>query len=124
MKLVKESLTEKFQEKSDPIRDLDISMIHKITSEALSYLYDPSNEVEEIEKDDPDLGMLIRTAQDLEAKGIIKLGKYFDYTEDEEMMDYIYKNVRGRFVYNGTPDTDGVAVVFSKIELPNAEEIE
>jgi hypothetical protein len=117
-------INEKFTEDSDPIQDLGIGITHKITSEALFYLYDPSNEVEEIEKNDPDLGLLIRAAQDLEAEGIIKLGKYFDWTEDEEMWKYIYKYKKGRFVYNGTPDTDGVLVVFSKIELPSAERIE
>ena len=123
-KFVKESLYEKFTEGGDPIKDLGIGMIDKITSEALSYLYDPTNQLKEIKKKEPELADLIEVAQDLEAEGIIQLGDYFDWKTEDEMWNYIYKKAKGRFYYNGTPDTDGVMVVFSKIELPSAEKIE
>jgi hypothetical protein len=124
MKIVKESINEKFTKDSDPISDMGIGIINKITSEALLYLYGYSNEdIEEVEKENPEFGNQINAAIELQLKGIIKPGNYFDWQNEYELQDYIRKNAKDRYVYNGTPNTSGCWVIFSKIELPSADEI-
>ena len=57
-------------------------------------------------------------------KGKVTFGKSFDWKEELQMIDYIQKYSRGRYIYNATPGQDSWQVVFSKIYLPRAEEIE
>jgi hypothetical protein len=57
-------------------------------------------------------------------KGKITFGKAFDWKEEDDMIAYIKKYARGRYVYNASPGSDSWAVVFSKIYLPRAEEID
>jgi hypothetical protein len=57
-------------------------------------------------------------------KGKVSFEKYFDWKEEGEMGVFIRQNAKGRYVYNATPGMDGWQVVFSKIYLPRAEEID
>ena len=124
MRLIREHINEKFIKDSDPISDMGIGIINKITSEALYYLYGYSDEdIEEIEKKNPDFGNQINAALELQHQGIIKTENYFDWQEVDEMQEYIRKNAKGRYVYNGAPNTDGCWVIFSKIKLPSADEV-
>jgi len=124
MKIIREHINEKFTQDSDPINDMGIGFVNKITSEALYYLYGHSDEdIEKIEKENPDFGNQINAALELQHQGIIKVGNYFYWQEIDEMQEYIRKNAKGRYVYNGTPNTDGCWVIFSKIELPSADEV-
>jgi len=124
MKIIREHINEKFTKDSDPISDMGIGIINKITSEALYYLYGYSNEdMEKIEKENSDFGNQINAALELQHQGIIKTENYFDWQEVDEMQEYIRKNAKGRYVYNGAPNTDGCWVIFSKIELPSADEV-
>jgi hypothetical protein len=57
-------------------------------------------------------------------KGKVTFGKYFDWKEELQMIDYIKKYNKRRYIYNAAPGRDGWHVVFSKIYLPRAEAIE
>jgi len=58
----------------------------------------------------------------------LTIGKTFDWKEDAEMMDYIMvalsKNPDYFAAYDALPSTDTFAVIFSEIELPNADKLE
>ncbi len=58
-------------------------------------------------------------------KGKIEYGEFFDHKEfDAKVWPYLKRKIRGRRVYNAYPGGDGIHIVFSKIELPAAEEID
>lgn len=59
----------------------------------------------------------------LYVEGKVEPDEFFDHKELERMEAFISKNLRGRYVYNGTPGYDGWQVVFSKIRFPEAEEL-
>jgi hypothetical protein len=61
--------------------------------------------------------------QDLEQEGIIENGNVFDWSSKAEMENYISKNAKGRYVYDGNPNSDTTWVIFSKIKLPKADKI-
>ena len=84
-------------------------------------MVDPDRDDDQIEEDDKRYAYLQRIKRFI--KGKVTFGRYFDWKEDQEMEDYINRYARGRYVYTYTPGMDGAGVAFSKIELPNAEEI-
>lgn len=61
-------------------------------------------------------------------KDHILLGEAFDWKEEKEMEEYITKKLNDKnkynYVYNALPGSDGYWVIFSDIELPNAEGID
>ena len=119
-------INEKFNQYSDPVKDLKIGIISKITSEDLSFLYGYSED--EIKEMRDELGNdtveQILTAMELEDKGIIETGNYFDYLDEHhELLDYIEKYAEGRYVYDGSPHDDGTWVIFSEIELLSATKV-
>lgn len=58
-------------------------------------------------------------------QGRVRIGKFFDWKEEEEMESHIrkfqQKNPSYKYVYNAYPGGDGWDVVFSKVKLPKAE---
>ena len=56
-------------------------------------------------------------------KGKIEYGEVFTIPYYHKIWSYLKRNIKGRRVYNGYPGGDGLAMVFSKVELPAAEEI-
>ena len=84
-------------------------------------MVDSDRDNDQIEEDDKRYAYLKRIEKFINGK--VTFGKYFDWKEDQEMEEYIRKYARGRYVYTYTPGMDGAGVAFSKIELPNAEEI-
>lgn len=85
-------------------------------------MLDPDRDADQIEEDDKRYAYLQRVKRFI--KGKVTFGEYFDWKEDQEMYAYIQKYARGRHVYTYTPGQDGSGVAFSKIEFPNAEEIQ
>lgn len=84
-------------------------------------MVDPDRDADQIKEDDKRYAYLKRIEKFIEGK--VTFGEYFDWKEDQQMEEYIRKYARGRYVYTYTPGMDGAGVAFSKIELPNAEEI-
>ena len=57
---------------------------------------------------------------------LFKVGDFFDWKEEKAMWKAISQELsKGKFkyAYNAYPDGDGYSVVYSKVKLPNAEEI-
>ena len=61
---------------------------------------------------------------DLYRKGIIEVGKYFDWKQDRKAADYIKKNKKGRFVYDPATGSDGWLPTFCEINFPASEDCE
>jgi hypothetical protein len=120
MNLVREHID--FERKQDPLKAMDVGKQHiiidSITSEDL-YAF-VSSRVFSDEIEDPERFKVIEKA----LKKEVTVGEYFDWKEDDKLEKYLRKKQKDRFVYNTTPEADGVLVVFSKIKLPSAEEIE
>ena len=127
MKLVSNSLDEflvestNFERGRDPKAAMGIGIINKIDSYTLQNLEILG--VEGLDDFEDDEREFLKQAESF-LKYKITYGKFFDWKEEEEMKNYVSRYARGRYVYNAYPDADGIQVVFSKIELPNAEEIE
>lgn len=85
-------------------------------------MLDPDRDADQIEEDNKRYAYIKRVKRFL--KGKVTFGEYFDWKEDQQMEEYIRRYARGRYVYTFTPGMDGAGVAFSKIELPNAEEIQ
>jgi hypothetical protein len=92
------------------------------TSTHLNYLYDPWDNAKDFKKEYPKEAHLVDLVQKLEAEGILENGDSFDREDQEKMEEYIKKNAKGRYVYDGAADSD--SVIFSKIKLPKATKIE
>jgi hypothetical protein len=130
------------REETNPLKKLGIGLEHfikKITSEDLELLsiyLDHNKEKEFIEMCIENGDSEEEAKKELEKakrikialKGHIFIGNFFDWKEEEEMERYISKvigpNRKYHYAYNAYPGGDGWYVVFSDIELPNAEFIE
>jgi hypothetical protein len=138
MKFVPESLKEShnFERGIDPKTSMGIGdaailppLIDSNVLQAVSMIGDfTEEEYREFQgEEDPDPEeqnyQFVKRAQKF-LKGKVTFGKYFDWKEQDDMEEYVRKFARGRYVYNASPGQDGWYVVFSKIYLPRAEEID
>lgn len=61
-------------------------------------------------------------------KGKVKVGEFFDWKEEEDMLHYLLKMARKypefKYVYDAYPGGDGWQVVLSKVKLPKADAVE
>lgn len=128
--IVKENIN--FIRYKDPFQGLNIGLTYKITSNDLELLLYYGNlrirqflavygETEN-KKEKEEKFIRIQTIKKI-LKNYIRFGPFFDWKEEEEMIEYIQKYSRGRYVYNAYPGGDGWQLVFSKIKLPAAEKI-
>jgi hypothetical protein len=104
--------------------DFQRGLASKITSTHLNYLYDPWDNAKDFKIEYPKEAYLVDLVQELEAEDVLESGDSFDWDDKEEMKEYIKKNAKGRYVYDGATGTDTAWVVFSKIKLPKADKIE
>ena len=60
----------------------------------------------------------------MKLKDVIKYGEFFDWKEEDELNDYVRKNLKKpyQYAYNAYPGGDGTAVVFSTVKLINCQE--
>lgn len=131
MKLIPESLEESinFERGLDPKAALHIGIVNNITSddlEMLSYYMDGEESFKDLYGEDDDYQSVLQRMKTIKKilKGSITFGQFFDHKEEDDMVSYIQRYFRGRYVYNAYPGGDGWAIVFSKIYLPRAEEID
>lgn len=60
----------------------------------------------------------------IKASGKVEFGPYFDWKERDTMWDYIDKFRRNRYVYDAANGQDGFLLVFSEVEIPNADSVD
>jgi len=102
---------------------IDSNILFAITTIEMRDDEDDYDRTEDEMKEDEENYRLVKRAEKF-LKGKATFGKYFDWKEEDDMIEYIQKYARGRYVYNATPGQDGWQVVFSKVYLPRAEEID
>ena len=60
-------------------------------------------------------------------KGKVKVGEFFDWKEEEEMLHYLIKAAHKypefKYAYDAYPGGDGTQVVLSKVKLPKADKV-
>jgi hypothetical protein len=136
--------TVNFQRGIDPKKSLDIGLASVIPSidsyelEQISIGWDPDknefseefyqSQMEGFMEEDPEeyKESLSRFKLiGLALKGHIEFGESFDWKETDEMEEYLDEAppVDKPYAYNASPGSDGYFVVWSDIELPNAEPI-
>ena len=102
---------------------IDSNILFAISTIEMRYDEDEGDRTEDEMREDEENYQLVKRAEKF-LKGKATFGKYFDWKEEDDMIEYIQKYARGRYVYNATPGQDGWQVVFSKVYLPRAEEID
>lgn len=130
--IVRENIN--FERGKDPKESMGIGMINKITSYDLEILAvtifcedwcpaDPRPEEDErfldFKKENP---QMVDFIIDLERRGIIEFGKFFEWDNIEGLEKYIMEENDGRYVYDAGPNLGGHQVLFSEIKLPNVDD--
>jgi len=136
MKIVREHINEKFEDISDPVRDLGIGILHKVTSETLEIigaLEEKSLAPEDLKSDlrgetQPSLQPEFVIAAWEMLKGKLEFGqKYNRYADGDDeigLEEYVDDHSKGRYVYDATPWSDEeILVVFSKVKLPKCKKV-
>jgi len=136
MKIVKEHINEKFEEVSDPVRDLGIGILHRVTSETLEVI----GSLEEKAVGPEDLKGMLTKERDPSLKpefiliawemlkGKLEFGekynRYADGDDEVSLEEYVDNNANGRYVYDATPWSDEeIMVVFSEVKLPKCTKV-
>lgn len=133
--------TVNFQRGQDPKTALDVGVIKSITSEDLSllgfgWLYDEQRfDEEEFKREYNFAGDSAQEKKETleRAKAVAKILEdriimyypFFDWKEESEMYAFIKSHpfLGYPYLYDAVPSMDEWRIVFSKIELPNAEKV-